>query len=130
MGEWQVIFDSSEKTLKDVLLKTGSLLIRPRFINELKAVAKTHRVNFKVRSPEGLNKLPSSFVIVEIKNPDDSLRPITGLFEYAYGAIRLVAVEDEEILNKSGDEMIAFFEKPAKKITRANVIVYESPPVS
>lgn len=130
MGEWQVIFRSSEKTLKDVLLKTGSLLIRPRFINELKAIAKTHRVNFKVRSPEGINKLPSSFVIVEVENPDNSLPPITGLFEYAYGAVRLVAVDDEAILNRSGDEMIEFFEKPAKKITRANVIVYESRPVS
>jgi hypothetical protein len=126
VDEWRVIFRSSEKILKDILQKTGALLIRPRFITELKSFAKTHRVKLEIRSPEGINKLPSSFFVVEVKNQDASSEAVFGLFEYAYGAIRLVAIDNDTLSHGTGDEIIAFFETPVQKRSASNIIVYES----
>ncbi len=126
MGKWRVKIESSQRVLTDVLDKTGALMIRPRYINQLKDISKTHQVNFFVQSPEGLNKLPSSFVVVEMIKSENKPRQVTGLFEYAYGAVRLVAVDDEELVKRSGDEMIAFFEAPLQEETDTNIHVYEA----
>ena len=127
MDEWHITLKSSKRTLKDILHKTGSKLIRPRFINELKGISTTHRVNFQVQSPEGINKLPSSFFIVKFLLPENNTRRVTGLFEYAYGGIRIVAIDDEELANREGDAIIAFFEAPLHENTDGTIHVYESP---
>jgi hypothetical protein len=126
VGDWHVRIKSSERVLTDVLDKTGAKMIRPKFINELKEISKTHTMNFKIKSPEGLNKLASSFVVVEFINSDNQVHHTTGLFEYAYGAIRLVAVDDEELASASGDDIIAFFETPLQKKTETSIHVYEA----
>ncbi|MFW9830327.1 MAG: hypothetical protein ACFFD8_00915 [Candidatus Thorarchaeota archaeon] len=126
MGDWRVTFKSSERILTDVLDKTGALMIRPRFINQLKSISKTQQTNFKVISPEGINKLPSSFVIVELVKQNKLKKPITGLFEYSYGALRLVAVDSQELANENGDQIIAFFEAPLQKKTPADIFIYET----
>ena len=106
-------------------------MIRPRFVNELKTIAKTKVVHFRVQNPEGNNKLPSSFVIVEVEKSHDYSDPVKGLFEYAYNALRVVAVSDDELAQKSGDAIIAFFETPVQeKTSNSNIIVYEASPLS
>ncbi|MFX1490784.1 MAG: hypothetical protein ACFFBU_00805 [Promethearchaeota archaeon] len=126
MGDWRIRMKSSERVLTDVLDKTGAKMIRPKFINELKEISKTHMMTFEVQSPEGLNKLASSFVVVEYITADNKVHNVTGLFEYAYGALRLVAVDDEKLANASGDDIIAFFETPLQKKTRTSIHVYEA----
>jgi hypothetical protein len=126
VGEWRLTIKSSERVLTDVLDKTGALMIRPRYINQLKDISKTQKVKFKVKSPEGVNKLPSSFVVVELDYSDNQVQQVTGLFEYAYGAIRLVAVDDEKLAEGSGDEIVAFFEAPLQKKTGTSIRVYEA----
>ncbi|MDO8056772.1 MAG: hypothetical protein Q6361_07920 [Candidatus Hermodarchaeota archaeon] len=126
MDEWHITLKSSKRILKDVLHKTGSMLIRPRFINELKGISTTHRVNFQVQSPEGISKLPSSFFVVKLDVVENSTRRVTGLFEYAYGAIRIVAIDDEELATKDGDTIIAFFEAPLHDNAASKVHIYES----
>jgi hypothetical protein len=116
--------------LRDILQKTGSKVIRPRCLKELKGISTTHRVKFQVQSPEGINKLPSSFFIVKLLIPENNNRSVTGLFEYAYGAIRIVAIDDEELANREGDVIIAFFEAPLHENTDSTIHVYESPPNS
>jgi hypothetical protein len=106
------------------------MLIRPRFINELKGISKTHRVNFQIQSPEGVNKLPSSFFVVKLFHSENATRRVTGLFEYAYGAIRIVAIDDEELAKRDGDAIIAFFEAPLHETATSKVHIYESPPSS
>lgn len=101
-------------------------MIRPRYINELKVISKIYKVTFQVTSPEGMNKLPSSYFVVELINPDNQIPLVTGLFEYAYGAIRLVALDNEELTTKSGDDMIAFFEAPLQQETHTTIHVYEA----
>lgn len=126
MGEWRLTIKASERVLTDVLDKTGALMIRPRYINQLKDISQTQRVKFKVKSPEGVTKLPSSFVVVEMDYSDNQVKQVTGLFEYAYGAIRLVAVDNEKLAEGSGDEIVAFFEAPLQKKTGTNIRVYEA----
>ncbi len=126
MGEWRLTIKASERVLTDVLDKTGALMIRPMYINQLKDISQTQKVKFKVKSPEGVNKLPSSFVVVEMDYSDNQVKQVTGLFEYAYGAIRLVAVDNEKLAEGSGDEIVAFFEAPLQKKTGTNIRVYES----
>ena len=106
-------------------------MIRPRFVNELKTIAKTKVIHFRIQNPEGTNKLPSSFVIVEVEKSHDYPEPVKGLFEYAYNALRVVAVSDEGLAQKSGDAIIAFFETPVQeKTNNSNIIVYEAAPLS
>ena len=126
VDEWQITIKSSKRVLRDILNKTGSKLIRLRFINELKGISTTHRVNYQVRSPEGTNKLASSFFVVKLLISENNTRSVMGLFEYAYGAIRLVAIDDEELANRDGDAIIAFFEQPLQKSTSTIIHVYES----
>jgi len=126
VGEWRLTIKASERVLTDVLDKTGALMIRPMYINQLKDISQTQKVKFKVKSPEGVNKLPSSFVVVEMDYSDNQVKQVTGLFEYAYGAIRLVAVDNEKLAEGSGDEIVAFFEAPLQKKTGTNIRVYES----
>lgn len=130
LDEWYVTLKSSKRTLKDVLHKTGSKLIRPRFINELKSISTTHRVRFQVQSPEGTKKLASSFFVVKLLLNENNTRRVTGLFEYAYGAIRIVAIDDEELATRDGDAIIAFFEAPLHENTTSTVHIYESSPSS
>ena len=124
--QWRITLNSKERILRDVLDKTGALMIRPRYINELKTISQTHKVQLQVQSPEGINKLPSSFVVVEFTNPENQMPSVMGLFEYAYGAIRLVALDNDELMMKSGDDMVAFFEAPLQQKTRFIVRVYET----
>jgi len=112
VGDWLVTFPSAERALIDVVLKTGSLLIRPRFIEELKALAIVQRVKLGVRSPRGVEKLPSSYVVVEVQREGTGAQSTTGLFEYAYGALRLVAIDNRDLADRNGNEIIAFFEAP------------------
>ena len=126
MGEWRLTIKAAERVLTDVLDKTGALMIRPRYINQLKDISQTEKVKFKVKSPEGMNKLPSSFVVVEMDYSDNQVKQVTGLFEYAYGAVRLVAVDNEKLAEGSGDEIVAFFEAPLQKKTGTNIRVYEA----
>lgn len=126
VGEWRLTIKTSERVLTDVLDKTGALMIRPRYINQLKDISQTQKVKFKVKSPEGVNKLPSSYVVVEMDYSDNQVKQVTGLFEYAYGALRLVAVDNEKLAEESGDEIVAFFEAPLQKKTRTNIRVYEA----
>jgi hypothetical protein len=114
VSEWLVTFRSSKRVLIDTLLKTGSLLIRPRFIDHLKNTAQHQRVKFSVQNPEGAAKLSSSFVLVEVMQMGKNGSPVMGLFEYAYGAMRIVAIDNEELASKDGDAIIAFFESAAK----------------
>ncbi len=124
--QWRITLNSKERVLSDVLDKTGALMIRPRYINELKTISQTHKVQLQVQSPEGINKLPSSFVVVEFTNPENQMPSVMGLFEYAYGAIRLVGLDNDELMTKSGDDMIAFFEAPLQQKTAFIVRVYET----
>lgn len=126
MYQWRITLNSKERVLSDVLDKTGALMIRPRYINELKTISQTHKVQLQVQSPEGINKLPSSFVVVEFTNPENQMPSVMGLFEYAYGAIRLVGLDNDELMTKSGDDMIAFFEAPLQQKTAFIVRVYET----
>lgn len=126
MGDWRVTIKSSERVLTDVLDKTGALMIRPRFINRLKSISTTHQVKFQILSPNGINKLPTSFVIVELVKATNQKQQITGLFEYSYGALRLVAVDDQALANGTGDDIIAFFEAPLQKKTNTDIHVYEA----
>lgn len=124
--EWRVTFKSSERSLKDILHKTGSLLIRTRYIEQLKKIANTYKTKLRVQSPEGVNKLASSFFIVEFIKSENQDPFVTGLFEYAYGAIRLVAIDNMELAEKTGDEIIAFFEGPLQQSDNTLINVYES----
>jgi hypothetical protein len=126
VDQWRIILRSKERILSDVLDKTGAHMIRPRYINELKGISTTHKVDFKVQSPEGINKLPSSFVVVELEKAENKMPLITGLFEYSYGAIRLVALDNEELVQKNADDIIAFFEAPLQRETGYSVRVYEA----
>jgi len=128
VDEWRITLKASKRILKDVLHKTGSMLIRPRFINELKGISKTHRVKFQVQAPDGINKLPSSYFVVKLFHSENHTRRVTGLFEYAYGAIRIVAIDDEELATRDGDAIIAFFEAPLQENATSTVHVYESSP--
>ncbi len=126
MEHWRVRLKSKEHVLRDVLDKTGALMIRPRYINELKAISQLHKVQFQVKSPEGINKLPSSYFVVELTKPDNQMPSVIGLFEYAYGAIRLVALNSEDLMKKSGDDIVAFFEAPLQHNTGQTIRVYET----
>lgn len=126
MDQWRVKLKSKEHLLGDVLDKTGALMIRPRYINELRTISQTQKVSFKVKSPEGINKLPSSYFIVELTKQENQMPSVIGLFEYAYGAIRLVALDNDDLMAKSGDDMIAFFEAPLQNKTGITVQVYET----
>ncbi len=126
MDQWRVTLQAKEHVLHDVLNKTGALMIRPRYINELRAISQIHRVPFQVKSPEGINKLPSSYFVVELISPDNQMPPVTGLFEYSYGAIRLVALDNEGLTKRSGDEMVAFFEAPLQQKTGITIRIYEA----
>jgi hypothetical protein len=126
VNHWHITLKSKERVLTDVLDKTGALMIRPRFINELKTISQTNKVQFNVKSPEGVNKLPSSYFVVEISYLGNKMPPVMGLFEYAYGAIRLVALDSEELTKRSGDDMVAFFEAPLQKKSGITVRVFET----
>ncbi|MFX1575918.1 MAG: hypothetical protein ACFFCF_01965 [Promethearchaeota archaeon] len=126
MNHWHITFKSKERVLTDVLDKTGALMIRPRFINELRTISQINKVQFSVKSPEGVKKLPSSYFVVEISYLGNKMPQVTGLFEYAYGAIRLVALDSEELTKRSGDDMIAFFEAPLQKKSGITVRVFET----
>lgn len=130
MSEWLVTFRSSKRVLIDTLLKTGSLLIRPRFIDHLKNSAQYQRVKFSVQNPEGASKLSSSYVLVEVMQIGKNGNSVMGLFEYAYGALRIVAVDDMELASKDGDDIIAFFERVAQDDSLGNSIkIIESAPL-
>jgi hypothetical protein len=101
-------------------------MIRPRYINELKGISRTQKVDFRVQSPEGINKLPSSYVVVELVKAENKIPPVTALFEYSYGGIRLVALDNEELVQKNADDIIAFFEAPLQRETGYSVRVYEA----
>ncbi|MFX1319512.1 MAG: hypothetical protein ACFE9D_02620 [Promethearchaeota archaeon] len=101
-------------------------MIRPRYINELKGISQTHKINFQIQSPEGINKLPSSYVVVELVKDENKMPPVIGLFEYSYGAIRLVALDNDELVKKNADDIIAFFEAPLQRETGYSVHVYEA----
>ena len=101
----------TRKVLKDIRLKTGSILLRRLYIDKLKPVAKLRRVAFRVCSPDGANKLPSNYVMVTIANPGSG-KTVTGLFEYSYGDLRLVGVDDEALADRDAGEIIHFFEMP------------------
>ena len=101
-------------------------MIRPRYINELRTISQIQKVPFEVKSPEGINKLASSFFVVELTKQENQMPSVIGLFEYAYGAIRLVALDNEDLMAKSGDDIIAFFEAPLQHKTGITVRVYET----
>ena len=127
LGDWIVTFQSSKHTLSDIRLKTGALLIRRRYIDELKYIAKAHRVDLNICSPEGVNKLPSSYVVIKIVQPGNPPKTVIGLFEYAYGALRLVGISETELASQSGDAIIAFFESPIQtKSKKVKATVYEA----
>ncbi|MFX1564580.1 MAG: hypothetical protein ACFFCH_01165 [Promethearchaeota archaeon] len=125
MGKWRIILKSKELHFCDVLDKTGALMIRPRYINELKEISQIHTVPFQVKSPDGVNKLPSKYFVVGLISPDNHISSVMGLFEYAYGAIRLVALNNKELSKRSGDDMVAFFEAPLQKKTEQTIHVFE-----
>lgn len=112
MGDWLLTFPSAERALTDVTLKTGALLIRPRYIDELKALGNVQRVKLGVRSPRGVEKLASSYVVVEVQREGNALNSAMGLFEYAYGALRLVAIDNKDLAERDGNGIVAFFEAP------------------
>jgi hypothetical protein len=113
VGDWLVVFPSAQRVFVDVVLKTGALLIRPRYIDELKVLATIERVKLGVKSPRGIEKLASSYVVVGIQRNEESvMKSAMGLFEYAYGALRLVAVDNKDLAERDGNEIIAFFEAP------------------
>lgn len=126
MDQWRITLRSKERVLNDVLDKTGAHMIRRRYINELKEISQTQKVDFQVQSPEGLNKLPSSFVVVELVKAENKMPTVTGLFEYSYGALRLVALDNEELVKKNADDIIAFFEAPLQRETGYSIRVYEA----
>lgn len=131
VSDWLIIFPSARRTLIDVVLKTGALLIRPRFIDELKALASVQRVQFGVRSPRGVDKLPSSYVVVEVQREGTIAKCVTGLFEYGYGGLRLVATDDEELAGRDGTQIVGFFETPLTKTSQGVTIrVLEPEPKS
>ncbi len=124
---WLVSFPSAQRVLIDVVLKTGALLLRPRYVEELKAMASVQRVKFGVRSPRGVEKLASSYVVVEIQREETPVKSATGLFEYAYGALRLIAVDNKDLAERDGNEIIAFFEAPLTQSSHGfRVQVFES----
>ncbi len=110
LSNWIVSIDSSKWVLIDVLAKTGSMLIRRSFVDRLKAQAVVRQLNFSVRSPNGTNKIPAYYVVVRVENSETS-GFVQGLLEYAYGALRLVAVDNEELAGRDGATIIAFLEK-------------------
>lgn len=127
VGDWLVTFPSAERTLIDVVLKTGALLIRPRYIDELKALASVQRVKFGVRSPRGVEKLASSYVVVEVQREGTAVKSATGLFEYAYGALRLVALDNKDLADRDGNEIVAFFEAPLTETSQGvRIQIFES----
>jgi hypothetical protein len=131
VGDWLVIFPSASRAFIDVVLKTGALVIRPHFIDELKALASVQRVQFGVRSPRGVNKLPSSYVVVEIQDEGTEAKCVTGLFEYGYGGLRLVATDNEDLAGRTGNDIIGFFEAPLTKTSQGVAVrVFEPMPKS
>mgnify|MGYP006269896557 CR=1 FL=1 len=112
VGNWLITLPCAERTLVDVVLKTGALLIRPRYIEELKGLGTVQRVKLAVKSPRGIEKLASSYVVVEIQHEESVIKSTIGLFEYAYGALRLVATDNKELAERNGNEIVAFFEAP------------------
>jgi len=116
----------TKKVLKDTRLKTGSILLRSIYIDKLKAIAKIRRVAFEITSPDGTAKLPSNYIIVTITNL--GFKTITGLFEYIYGDLRLVGVDDEELASMNAEEIIHFFEVPLHDVNpdvKIEVIMYD-----
>ena len=111
MGEWIVTFRSSKHTLMDIRLKTGSMLLRTWYIEKLREIAEVHKIRIRILSPDGINKLPSSFFVVQMENPSDSNSAL-GLFEYYLGGLRLVGLDNLKIASLSGSEILDFFEKP------------------
>lgn len=109
LGNWVVSIDSSKWVLTDVLAKTGSMLIRRSFVDRLKAQAVIRQLDFSVLSPNGINKIPVYYVVVRVEKSEAS-GFVQGLLEYAYGALRLVAVDDEELAGRDGATIVAFFE--------------------
>lgn len=127
VGDWLIAFPSAQRVLIDVVLKTGALLLRPQYLEKLKGVASVQRVRFGVRSPRGVEKLASNYVVVEIQHEGTAVRSITGLFEYAYGALRLVAIDDKDLAEQAGNEIVAFFEAPLMESSRGfQIEVFES----
>ncbi len=109
MGNWVVSTDSSKWVLTDVLAKTGSLLLRRSFVDRLKAQAVIRQLDFSVLSPNGVNKIPAYYVVIRVENSEAS-GFVQGLLEYAWGALILVAVDDEELAGRDGATIVAFFE--------------------
>jgi hypothetical protein len=64
---------------------------------------------FSVLSPNGINKIPGYYIVVRVENLETS-DLVHGLLEYAYDALRLVAVDDEELASRDGATIVAFFE--------------------
>lgn len=127
MGDWIVTFRSSKHALSDIRLKTGALLIRRRYIDELKNIAVTQIVDLNICSPEGVNKLPSNYVVVKIIQIEDPQKTIIGLFEYAYGALRLVGVNDKELTSQSGETIVNFFERPIQaRSANVKLVLYQA----
>lgn len=111
MSEWVVTLRSTKYTLMDVRLKTGSMLLRKWYIEKLREIAEVQRLKIHVFSPEGINKLPSSYFVVQMDNPTDSNSAL-GLFEYHSGGLRLVGLDNPKLASLSGNEILAFFETP------------------
>jgi hypothetical protein len=114
LSNWVVSIDSSDWVLTDVLAKTGSILIRRSFIDRLKAQAALRQLDFSIRSPNGTIKIPAYYVVVRVQN-SEATGFVQGLLEYAYGALRLVAVDDDELASRDGAKIVAFFEKLLNK---------------
>ncbi len=109
LGNWVVSTNSSKWVLTDVLAKTGSLLLRRSFVDRLKARAANRQLDFTILSPNGIRKIPVYYIVVRVKSPENS-GIVQGLLEYAYGALRLAAVDDEELAGQDGAAIVAFFE--------------------
>lgn len=101
------------------------MVLRQLYVDQVKTVAAVRRLKVSILSPKGVNKLPSSFVIVEIEHPGNPPKSVMGLFEYSYGGLRLVAIDDEELASKEGDEIIHFFHGPLQRISTAKVTLIE-----
>jgi hypothetical protein len=109
LGSWVVSTASSKWLMTDVVAKTGSILIRKRFVDRLKSHALVSQLDFDVISPNGINKIPAYYIIVRVEKLGAS-EIVQGLLEYAYGALRLVAVDNKELADSDGVQIVAFFE--------------------
>ncbi len=124
LGNWIVSTGSSKWVLTDILAKTGSILLRRNFVDRLKAQAVIRQLDFSILSPNGINKIPVYYVVVRVENLEAS-GIVQGLMEYAYGALRLVAVDDDELAERDGATIVAFFEgllSREKLVSRIEVI--------